>query len=64
MEACLAEESGSVDLNLRIADMAGAGPERRASQPYHQPGRARSLGQALKSIKEHDVFQMNGRKQN
>ena len=34
----------------------------RASQPYHQHGRARSLGQAVKSIKGHDVFQMNGRK--
>ena len=34
----------------------------RASQPYHQHGRARSLGQAVRSIMGHDVFQMNGRK--
>ena len=33
----------------------------RASQPYHQHGRARSLGQAVRSIMGHDVFQMNGR---
>ena len=34
----------------------------RASQPYHQHGRARSLRQAVRSIMGHDVFQMNGRK--
>lgn len=34
----------------------------RASQPYHQHGRARNLGQAVRSIMGHDVFQMNGRK--
>ena len=34
----------------------------RASQPYHQHGRARSLGQAVRSIMGHDVFQMNGRR--
>ncbi len=36
----------------------------RASQPYHQHGRIRSLGQAVKSIKgyEYEVFQMNERK--
>ncbi len=34
----------------------------RVSQPYHQHGRARSLGQAVRSIMGHDVFQINGRK--
>ena len=34
----------------------------RTSHPYHQHGRARNLRQAVKSIKGHDVFQMNGRK--
>lgn len=34
----------------------------RASQPYHQHGRARNLWQAVRSIMGHDVFQMNGRK--
>lgn len=34
----------------------------RASHPYHQHGRAKNLRQAVKSIKGHDVFQMNGRK--
>ncbi len=32
----------------------------RASQPYHQHGGARSLGQAVRSIMGHDAFQMNG----
>ncbi len=34
----------------------------RASYPYHQHGRARSLGQAVRSIMGHDAFQMNGRR--
>ena len=34
----------------------------RASQPYHQHGRARSMGKAVRSIMGHDVFQMNGRR--
>ncbi|MSA01567.1 hypothetical protein GKG47_08550 [Lactonifactor sp. BIOML-A3] len=34
----------------------------RASHPYHQHGKARNLRQALKKIKGHDEFQMNGRK--
>ncbi len=34
----------------------------KASHPYQQHGRARNLRQAVKSIKGHDVFQMNGRK--
>lgn len=34
----------------------------RDSQPYHQHGRARNQGQAVRSIMGHDVFQMNGRK--
>ena len=33
-----------------------------ASCPYHQHGRASSLRQAVKSIKSHDRFQLNGRK--
>lgn len=33
-----------------------------ASCPYHRHGRARNLRQAVKSIKGHDVFQMNGRR--
>ncbi len=31
------------------------------SCPYHQHGRARSLRQALKSIKRHDAWQLKGR---
>jgi len=34
----------------------------KASHSYHQHGRARNLRQAVKSIKGHDVFQMNGRR--
>ena len=34
----------------------------RASYPYHRHGRAGSLRQAIRSIKGHDVFQLNGRK--
>ena len=34
----------------------------RASHPYHRHGRAGSLRQAVRSIQEHDAFQMNGRK--
>ena len=33
-----------------------------ASCPYHQHGGASSLRQAVKSIKSHDRFQLNGRK--
>ena len=32
------------------------------SHPYHQHGRANTLRQAVKSIKSHDKWQMNGRK--
>ena len=34
----------------------------RASHPYHLHGRARNLHQAVRKIKGHDVFQMNGRR--
>ena len=33
-----------------------------ASHPYHQHGRANTLRQAVRSIKGHDKWQMNGRK--
>ena len=32
------------------------------SHPYHQHGRGNSLRQAVRSIKSHDRFQLNGRK--
>ena len=32
-----------------------------AFQPYHRHGRAGSLRQAVRNIKSHDVFEMNGR---
>lgn len=31
------------------------------SNPYHQHGKSGTLRRAIKSIKEHDDFQMNGR---
>lgn len=31
------------------------------SHPYHRHGRSRTLKQAIKRIKQHDEFQMNGR---
>lgn len=34
----------------------------KASHPYHRHGKSRNLRQAIRSIKGHDVFQMNGRK--
>ncbi|BFL48215.1 hypothetical protein [Lactonifactor longoviformis] len=34
----------------------------RASHPYHQHGKAKNLRQAVRKIKGHDVFQMNGRR--
>ena len=34
----------------------------KASHPYHRYGKSRNLRQAIRSIKGHDVFQMNGRK--
>lgn len=34
----------------------------RASHPYHQHGKAKDLRQAVRKIKGHDVFQMNGRR--
>lgn len=33
----------------------------RFSHPYHQHGRGNSLRQAIRSIKSHDRWQMNGR---
>ena len=33
----------------------------KASHPYHQHGRAQSLRQAVRSIKEHDRWQMGGK---
>lgn len=32
------------------------------TQPYHLHGRAKTLRQALRSIKRHDAWQMGGRK--
>lgn len=32
------------------------------SHPYHQHGRARTLRQAVRSIRGHDLYQMNGRR--
>lgn len=34
----------------------------KASHPYHQHGRANTLRQAVRSIRGHDRWQMNGRK--
>jgi hypothetical protein len=34
----------------------------RVSHPYHEHGRCRTLGRAIKQIKMHDEFQLNGRK--
>lgn len=34
----------------------------RVSYPYHRHGKARNLRQAIRKIKGHDVFQMNGRR--
>ena len=32
------------------------------SDPYHVHGRSRTMKQAIRYIKKHDLFQMNGRK--
>lgn len=34
----------------------------KASHPYHRHGKSKNLRQAVRSIKRHDVFQMNGRR--
>lgn len=34
----------------------------RASHPYHQHGKTGNLRQAVRKIKGHDVFQMNGKR--
>lgn len=34
----------------------------RYQHPYHNHGRANSLRQAVRSIKNHDIWQLNGRK--
>ena len=34
----------------------------KASHPYHQHGRADTLRQAVRGIRKHDRWQMNGRK--
>lgn len=34
----------------------------RANHPYHHHGRANTLRQAVRSIREHDKWQMNGRR--
>ena len=36
----------------------------KASHPYHQHGRANTLRQAVRSIRGHDRWQMNGRPPN
>lgn len=33
-----------------------------ASDPYHRHGKVKNLWQAVRKIKGHDVFQMNGRR--
>ena len=33
-----------------------------ASDPYHTHSRSRSLGRAIRDIKSHDTFQLNGRR--
>ncbi|MCD8327220.1 MAG: hypothetical protein LUC90_11255 [Lachnospiraceae bacterium] len=34
----------------------------KVSHPYHQHGRSNTLRQAIRSIRKHDRFQMNGRR--
>ena len=34
----------------------------KANHPYHHHGRCGTLGKALRDIKSHDEFQLNGRK--
>ena len=34
----------------------------QVSDPYHAHGRNRTMKQAIRDIKKHDLFQMNGRK--
>ena len=34
----------------------------QVSDPYHVHGRSRTMKQAIRYIKKHDLFQMNGRK--
>ena len=34
----------------------------QVSDPYHAHGRSRTMKQAIRYIKKHDLFQMNGRK--
>ena len=34
----------------------------QVSDPYHIHGRSRTMKQAIRYIKKHDLFQMNGRK--
>ncbi|MCD7717401.1 MAG: hypothetical protein LUI39_13335 [Lachnospiraceae bacterium] len=34
----------------------------KASHPYHQHGRSNTLRQAIRSIRKHDRYQMNGRR--
>ena len=34
----------------------------QASDPYHAHGRSRTMKRAIRDIKKHELFQMNGRK--
>ena len=36
--------------------------EHQISDPYHVHGRSRTMKRAIRDIKKHDLFQMNGRK--
>nr|WP_302136481.1 hypothetical protein [uncultured Schaedlerella sp.] len=50
------------NVELPDGDMTVVFHKHRASDPYHTHSRSWSLGRAIRDIKSHDEFQLNGRK--
>ena len=50
------------NVELPDGDVTVVFHKHHASDPYHTHSRSRSLGRAIRDIKSHDQFQLNGRK--
>lgn len=50
------------NVELPDGDVTVVFHKHHASDPYHTHSRSRSLGRAIRDIKSHDEFQLNGRK--
>lgn len=50
------------NVELPDGDVTVVFHKHHASDPYHTHSRSRTLGRAVRDIKSHDQFQLNGRK--